>query len=245
MKNILPILFCSATLFISGGALQAQQVPDELDTFQEASGVLSVLFRGKQAVRVNFPANGNPYWEQPDFVSGEVVFEDNLYRDILLNIDAWNQRALVKNPSSPQAVALTPAQTASLTVNGRQFVGVGPDEALPEGFYEVFGTGPEQIFKHVEKELNTSVSNVNGSIIGYYDENYRSDVYRYFAIKTLYYFRNAEGEYVRFRNKGSLLRQFPSDRRKEIRKAVKAAGITSSRENFDAYCKAVLNAAAR
>jgi hypothetical protein len=36
---------------------------------------------------------------------------------------------------------------------------------------------------------------------------------------------------------------FPSAKRKEIRKAVKAAGIGSSKANFDAFCKAVLNAA--
>jgi hypothetical protein len=242
MKNSLSIFFISAAFLFSFGTLRAQ---DELDTFQHASGVLSVLFRGKEATRFNFPSNGNPYWEHAAFESGDIVFEDNLYRDVLLNIDAWGQQALVKNPSTPQVVALTPSLTSSLTIGGRSFVGIGPGDVLPEGFYEVFGTGPEQVYKRVDKELQNSVNNVNGEVIGYYDENYRSDVYRYFAIKTTYYFRDAEGEFSRFKSKGSLLRKFPSNRRKDIRKAVKAAGVPSSKAYFDDYCKAVLNAAAR
>lgn len=217
---------------------------DELETFQRASGDLSVLFRGKQDTRLGFLANGNPYWEQPEFVNGDIVFENKLYRNVLLNINAWQQRAVVKSPSGLKVVSLTPAQVSSLVVNGRLFVGVGPDEALPEGFYEVFGTGEERVYKHVDKKLNDYVGNVNGSTIGYYDVNYRPDVYRHFAIGTSYYFRDAEGRFSRIRNKNTLLRHFP-DRKKEIRKAVKAAGVEYSKRNFDAYCQAVLNAAAR
>ena len=241
MKHSFLILLLA--LFLPFGTGYAQN-KDELETFQEASGVLSMLFRGKQDTRLSFLANGNPYWEQPEFVNGDIVFENNLYRNVLLNINAWQQRAVVKSPSGLKVVSLTPAQVSSLVVNGRHFVGVGPDEALPEGFYEVFGTGEVRVYKHVEKKLNDYVGDVNGSIIGYYDVNYRPDVYRHFAIGTSYYFRDAEGRFSRIRNKSALLRHFP-ERKKEIRKAVKAAGVEYSKRDFDAYCQAVLNAAAR
>lgn len=234
------------SLALSFPCLRAQaQVPDELETFQQASGNHAVLFRGKQATRITFPANGNPYWEQPEFQLGDVVFEGNLYRNVFLNIDAREQRALVTKVLGLMSVALPPAQTPSLTVGNRHFVGVGPGEALAEGFYEVFGSGKEQVYKHVEKVLNESINDVNGREIGYYDENYRSDVYRFFALKTSYYFRNADGEFSCIRSRGSLLRKFPSAKRKEIRRAVKAAGIGRSKSDFDSYCKAVLNAAAQ
>lgn len=244
MKKSLPILLCLAAFFLSVRPLNAQ-VPDELEIFQQASGDHSVLFRGKQATRISFPANGNPYWEQPDFMSGDIVFEDNLYRDVLLNIDAREQRALVKKALGVAAVALPPSLTPSLTIGDRHFVGIGPGEELAEGFYEVFGSGPEHVYKRVDKILTESVNDVNGREIGYYDEHYRSDVYRYFSLKTTYYFRDAEGDFSRIKSRGSLLRKFPSAKRKDIRKAVKAAGIGSSKANFDAYCKAVLNAAAQ
>lgn len=242
MKHLLPIIFISASFLFSAGTLLAQ---DELDIFQEAAGDVSVLFRGKQATRYTFAYNGNPYWERPDFHRGDLFFEGNLYRNFLLNVDAREQRVLVRKSSGITAVSLTPLQTPSFTIGDRHFVGIGPGEALAEGFYEVFGTGEEQVYKHVEKVLNEAVADMNGSAIGYYDPGYRSDVYRYFAIKTTYYFRNAEGEFSRIRSRGSLLRKFPSNSRKEIRRAVKAAGIGSSKDQFDDYCKAVLNAAAR
>ncbi len=232
------------SLALSFPCLRAQaQVPDELETFQQASGNHAVLFRGKQATKISFPANGNPYWEQPDFQLGDIVFEGNLYRDVFLNIDAREQRALVTKVLGLMSVALPPSLTPSLTIGNRRFVGIGPGEALAEGFYEVFGSGEEQVYKHVEKVLNESINDVNGREIGYYDENYRSDVYRFFALRTSYYFRDADGEFSRIKSRGSLLRKFPSAKRKEIRKAVKAAGIGRSKADFDSYCKAVLNAA--
>ena len=242
MKSFLPILLVSTAFLFSSGTLQAQ---DELDTFQEAAGDVSVLFRGKQATRYTLAYNGNPYWERPDFHNGDIVFEGNLYRNLLLNVDAREQRVLVRKSSGVTAVSLTPLQTPSFTIGDRHFVGIGPGETLAEGFYEVFGTGEEKVYKHVEKVLSEAVADMNGSAIGYYDPGYRSDVYRYFAIRTTYFFRNAEGEFSRIRSRGSLLRKFPSDSRKAIRKAVKAAGIGNSKDQFDDYCKAVLNAAAR
>ena len=242
MKNLLPIILVTAACFFSSGTLQAQ---DELDIFQQAAGDVSVLFRGKQATRYTLAYNGNPYWDRPDFHSGDIVFEGNLYRNLLLNIDAREQRVLVQKFSGIAAVSLTPEDTPSFTIGDRHFVGIGPGKALPEGFYEVFGTGEEQVYKHVEKVLSEAVADMNGSAIGYDDPNYRSDVYRYFAIRTSYFFRNAQGEFSRIRNRGALLRKFPADSRKEIRKAVKAAKIGNSKKQFDDYCKAVLNAAAR
>ena len=242
MKNYLPIILLSAGLLFSSGILLAQ---DELDIFQEAAGDVSVLFRGKQATRYSFAYNGNPYWERPDFQSGDVLFEGNLYRNLLINVDAREQRVLVRKFSGVTAVSLTPLQTPSFTIGDRHFVGIGPGEALEEGFYEVFGTGDQRVYKHVEKILSEAVTDMNGTAIGYYDPGYRTDVYRYFALKTSYFFRNADGEFSRIRSRGALLRKFPSDSRKEIRRAVKAAGIGSSKDQVDAYCKAVLKAAAR
>lgn len=242
MKKAL-LLTLSSVFALSVGCLSASaQGQAELETFQATAGERSVIFRGKQAARYSFPANGHPYWTQPAFETGEIVIEGNLYRDVPLNIDAHAQRALVQLEGSPVSVALTPAQVSSLTVNGRRFVGVGPDGDLPEGFYEVFGEGAEQVYKHTFKRLENSVTNANGSTIGYYDENYRPDIVRHFSYFASYYFRDAAGQFSPFKGKSALLRHFP-DRKREIRRGVNAAAI--DRNDFDAFCKAVLNIAAQ
>ena len=216
----------------------------ELQTFQQAAGDLSVLYSGKQAARYNFLANGHPYWSQTSFELGDIQFEDNFYHDVLLNIDATAQCVLVKLSGSPFAVALTPGQTPAFSIGTRNFVGIGPGEALPEGIYEVFGEGPERVYKHVWKILNHSVSNVNGDSIGYIDEDYREDVTRYFAYHKSYYFRSADGRFSRFSRRNALIRQFP-EREQAIRRALRAARQDNRSTSFDDFCKAVLNITAQ
>ena len=243
MKRLFLLLGSVLSLF-AGTVTARAQASAELEAFQQAAGDRSILFRGMQATRYTFLANGHPYWSTTAFERGDITFEGNFYRDVPINIDAYAQRALVQLGSSPFAVSLTPALTPSFTMGDRRFVGMGPGEALPEGFYEVFGTGPEQVYKRVDKHLQSSVNNVNGDPLGYYDDNYRSDVMRYFAYHQTYYFRDAEGQFSRFKGKGALLRKFGS-RKKEIRQALRKTRPELTASDFDAYCRAVLNIAAR
>lgn len=220
------------------------QVPPELEAFQRAAGERSILFRGKQAARYTFPANGHPYWIHPTFEPGDIIFEGNTYTDLLINVDAVEQLALVQLEGGLFAVALSPALTPSFTMGGRHFVGIGPGEALPEGFYEVFGTGAERVYKHVYKRIESSTNNANGETIGYYDENYRSSVLRHFTYRKQYYFRDADGNFSRFKGKNELIRKFP-EHKKEIRQALRATHLNEPGADFDAFCEAVLNFADR
>lgn len=243
MKKTLTILAGLLACLACGISARAQDRP-ELQAFQKAAGDLSILYYGKQAPRYNFLANGHQYWSQTAFENGNLVFEGNFYQDIPLNIDAMAQRILVKLSGSPFAVALAPAQTPSFSIGERQFVGIGPGEALPEGIYEIFGKGPERVYKHIWKQLNHSVSSVNGQPIGYVDENYREDVTRYFAYFESYYFRDANGRFTRIKRRNALIRQFP-EHEQEIRKALRAAKLDQHKTKFDDFCKAVLNITAR
>lgn len=242
-KSILTVI--SSLLILLGSILPARaQGSDELRAFQDAAGDRSILFRGQQAAHYIFPANGHPYWSKPEFERGDITFEGNLYRNVPINVDAHAQRALVRFEESLFAVALTPELTSSFTMGDRRFIGLGPGQALPEGFYEIFGEGPELVYKNVYKRLDSSVINVNGSVIGYEDPNYRSDVTRHFAYVTTYYFRDADGNFSRFKSLRTLIRKFPN-RKQEIRKAVRTARSQMTNTDFDVLCKTVLNIAAQ
>ena len=244
MKKALSLIGSVLALLLATGWQARAQLSPELQAVQDAAGERSILFRGKESARYSFPANGHPYWIHPDFERGDITFEGNFYHDVLINIDAVAQRALVHLEGRPFAVALAPALTPSFTMGGRQFVGFGPGEALGEGFYEVFGAGPERVYKHVFKYVNSSVYNVNGETIGYYDENYRADVARHFVYRKSYWLRDAQGHFTRIKSRGALLRHFP-DRKKEIRQALRAEGLTGGSSDFDAFCKTVLNLVSR
>lgn len=242
MKKVYLIVVGLSALLAGSPPVRAQ-VPDELQTYQDAAAERAILYRGKQASHYNFLANGNPYWASAAFETGDVTFEGNLYRDVQLNIDALAQRALVQIASSPFAIALPPTLTPTLTIGGRRFVGFGPDEALPEGFYQILGQGPEHVYKRVDKVLNSAVGNHNGEDIGYLDEDYRSEIIRYFAIRKTYYFRDREGNFSRIKNRRALIRKFP-DRQKEIRQAIRETMSYFSKD-FDSFCEVVLNTVSR
>ena len=242
-KTVL-LTIVSVFALLAGSPCVRAQVPPELESFQQAAGERSILYRGRQGAKYNVLANGHQYWSKPEFESGDITFEDRFYHNVALNIDAVEQRALVKLANSPFVVALTPDLTPSFTIGESRFVGIGPGENLPAGFYEEFGDGPEHVYKHVYKVVDTNTQNGNGDAIGYYDEHYRSNYTRHFAIHRVYYFRDAEGHVTRFRSRNALIRKFP-DRKRQIRQAVNAARQQPAGLGFDDFCKLVLNTAAR
>lgn len=218
------------------------QATDVIQAYQQTAGTRSILFRGKQAASYTFSFNGTPFLDDGSYMVGDITFEGNIYYGISFKINAHTQRAHVKLPSAPLYVEIAPDRISSIVTGERRFEGFGPDAALPEGFYEVFGTGPERIYKLVRKEIASSLADVNGEGIGYNDPNYRDDIFQYFALHTFYYFRDAEGQLKRIKGIGALLRQFP-ERKRELRQAVKQAGY--GRKRFDDACRLILNLTSR
>ena len=222
------------------GISAAAQPRTEITEFQKLVGAGTTLVRGEQAEWYGFPANGTPYWTSAEFFDASIEVQGRTYYDVPVNIDAVTQRALVRVPGSQMSVSLAPERVARIDAGNRIFIGVGEGGPLSEGFYQVFGTGREKVYKGVRKVLSTSTDNVNGPAIGYYDEHYRYDLTRYFKIRTEYWFCSADGSYERVRNKGALLRKF-GPRKKELRKKASAAGI--DRLPFEKYCEALLRLA--
>ena len=232
LSIILPLLaFC-----ISASAQNRTEVTE----FQDHAGIKSTLLRGEQAEWYGFPANGNPYWSSSDFFVGDIEVQGHVYYDVALNIDAVTQRAVVLVPGSQVAVALPPSRVNRIDVGNLHFVGITGEGPLKEGFYQVMGDGDVKIFRSVRKHLESSTDVVNGEHIGYNDPNYRYDVQRYFEIKSEYWFRSADGQFTRIRNKSSLFRCF-GDRKRELRKKADAQKI--DRLSFDKYCMVVLKMA--
>ena len=239
------VLIVGGVIALLAAALPARaQTSPELQAFQEAAGDRSALFRGPQAERYEYIANGHPYWSTREFKPGDIVFEGNSYVGIPLNIDAMAQRLLVQLSNGAFAISLTPDQVSSFEVEGHRFVGVGPGtKDLSEGFYEVFGPGPEHVYKRVNKQIAPNTHNVNGEAIGYEDPDYRDNLTSYYAISTSYYFRDRGGRVSRFRGREALIGKF-GDRKREVRKAVRAARLDKSNISLDAYCELVLQIAA-
>ena len=241
MKKFTVLTGALISLLVCSAPARAQ-APDAIQAYQQTAGARSILFRGKQAANYTFAFNGTPFLDDGSYMVGDITFEGNVYYGISFKINAHTQRAHVKLATTPLSVEITPGRLSAIETGDRRFEGFGPDAALPEGFYEVFGTGTERIYKLVRKELSSSLTDVNGDPIGYNDPNYRENVFQYFSFRTFYYFRDAEGQIKRIKSIGALIRQFP-ERKRELRRAVNQAGY--GRKRFDDACRLILNLTSR
>ena len=238
-----PFSFLTGLLLLSALPLElrAQDYP-EFGIFKDAAEELSVLYRGRMSTKYHILANGNPYWSSPEYISGDILYEGRRYEGIELNIDALTQEPLVRVKGSAITVALHPDNVEWFTMGDTRFANLkllGQDE-MAAGFYEVLYEGGVAMYKRVDKRINSSVNPVNGSAIGYNDPYYRSDYYSYFEYMPTFYFRNAEGEMSKIRSRAAVIRQFPRNIRKDLRRYVSDKGLDSVSVSYESYCRALL-----
>lgn len=196
------------------------QVYDELDYFQDSAQELSILFRGKQAEKYEFPFNGNCYWSGPQYGKGEIMYLGKLYRNLDLNLDAVLQSPLVRMNSGSISIGLATDDVEYMVIDGSLYENLalkGRKDA-ESGFYQLLAECPGyKLYKKVAKKQDSSVDVVNGPEIGYEDPYYKYNVHTFFKYMPAYYLVHNGGPLERFKNKNALLKMFP-ERRKEIKK---------------------------
>ena len=209
----------------------------ELEYFSDSAKDLSVLFRGRQAVRYDFLYNGNCFWKEASYRVGDIIYRGKLYRGVEMNLDAVLQSPLVRMHAGAVSIGLYPSDVEYMKIGDNVYENLalkGHQEAK-EGFYEMLTDGEYRLYKRVDKRVETSVDNVNGSEIGYEDPLYKDNIHTYFKYFPTYYLSHNGGPLVRFRNKGSLIKLFP-EHKKALRKhlsSISDSGVKlESEESF-------------
>ena len=133
-----------------------------------------MLYRGKLAKRYNNNFNGTPYWDTLSFRPGAVMYNGHLYEDVLIKIDAAEQKLVVKASSDMAAMSPDGRQIEWFTRGSSLFVNLVYEgvESAPNGFFRVMSDSSPAILQQVRKYQYSSTGNHNGSEIGYYDPDY-------------------------------------------------------------------------
>lgn len=147
-----------------------------------------MLFRGMVAKSYPSNFNGTPYWDTLSFRKGAVMYNGRLYEDVLVNIDAEEQKLVVRqsmdsaptNPDGRQVEWFT--RSKDFFVNLRYL-----DINAQPGFYQLVSDSTPAIFKRVDKSPCTSTGNQNGSLIGYRDPHYNSKYTSYHGISVTWW----------------------------------------------------------
>ena len=210
---------------------------DDYALFREEAGGASLLYRGQKAFVYNMLFNGTYYWSSPVFSRGEVRYNDNVYHDVLLNIDAVRQDLLVRQVAGIGEKVLTKELVEECTFGGDRYLNLKffYGEDAPEGYWKVlYDEGRAKMLVQVRKILEQDVENRRRGETGY-DGPYRLNVYQVFTYRVAYLYVTESGDFVRIHRRSDLLRQFAGHDRRDIRRHVRhldGAGFLS----LDRYC---------
>lgn len=210
-------LFAALALLIPL-CLFAQQSED-YSRYAAKNGAGMLLLRGRQGMEFPISHNGTHFWYTPQFRSGTLYYNSKLYENVLLNVDAYNQELLVRDPNGITNILLSRNYVKWFEIEGRRYVNLQAAgvESAPEGYFQIMYDGKSKLYFRIDKALERDVDGRLWESAGY-QGNLRSGVYDIFVEKKSYYIM-AEGSdvLVKVKNKNALMKIFKKHS-KEIRK---------------------------
>ena len=155
----------------------AQSVPDQAGQ--------SLLYRGRVSRRYNSASfNGTPYLDATGSKLGSVIFDGVLYKDVLIDYDAFLQELNVRQDADHVSIIPDKNQIPWFTMDGRKFVNLRylGVESADEGFYELLQDGDFALLERVDKKFLSFPGNHNTvRELGYIDPEYNSELISYYS----------------------------------------------------------------
>ncbi len=106
---------------------------------------------------------GDPLLNSTDFLLGQVVIKNNIFNNILLNLDLYNQDVLLKyfsNMGSVNIIRLSKAWLRDFQIGNQSFI-ISKKDEFPQRVYQVIGKDSLQIYYYLFKTLEL-VDDVRG-----------------------------------------------------------------------------------
>ena len=195
---------------VAGFLLAGIPAAGQSESYQAQARELSNLYRGKQQNAYPFRYNGTPFMDTRTFSTGDILYNGKLYRNVLLNLDAYVMELITRPEMNAAGVMLERSQVAWFTMGQRRFVNLrymGYENA-PEGYFELIRDGKEPLLT-----LNRKVfrSDTNLRSAEDMDGNYDPDLVNYFSRSTTPYILQADGTLKKLsqRNYRKRLREVP------------------------------------
>jgi len=193
LRNMSRLIPSFLIAFIVSASLPANaQAEYEYNMYKDSLGVMSILYRGRQATSYNHLSyNGHCYWQTSQFCLGSVCLNGKTYDGVFLNIDASEQQLLVRATESSAPIVIPRDRVTTFSIDNLSFVNlktVRPDLKSLDGFYQLLKDGDEPLYYRSDKTLLTSTESVNGMQgIGYDDPGYNPAILNAFIITRGYF----------------------------------------------------------
>ncbi|MGN1221018.1 MAG: hypothetical protein ACI4TU_08765 [Candidatus Cryptobacteroides sp.] len=237
-------------LILYSANLDLRAQAQEGEIYRQAAGVKSLIFRGRIAPEYKFGYNGHCYAEKKEFTLGSVMYNERLYENVLLNVDACADLLLVRNTMAMSTVRdyvdyalIGSDRYVNLNYNGRC-------QGAPEGFCKELCSGAGMTFySKVSKKISTDEGYHNGKDIGYEDPDYSEylstpsgnvKVLRYFRFKERFYLVR-DGKAVQILNRRSFLKQFDRHLASKLKHYASSHGLNAADVTLPDYACGLLS----
>ncbi|MCH5719434.1 hypothetical protein [Niabella hibiscisoli] len=202
--------YAGAQVATGGNAIENQKVLALADLYQSYMGVEAPLFNGPIYIDYAHTISGNlPFWNgSRDFIKGSVVYNDILYKEVLINYDVYKDKLLIQHPVNYKIFEIPPQEITYFEFSGRKFVPLtASEEKLRTGFYElVFAGHKSVIYGKQVKELSQDLS---------------ENTTRYHFKNSTVYYVYKEGRPFKITNVKSLVQAYKNDQVRDFIKSNK------------------------
>lgn len=164
------IAFCLIML-LNGTVALTQRQPDTafvtaakqkaIAEYDKALRTQKRLYNGSKYLPPEHELDEHPYFLSPDWVNGAVHYDGELFSDVPLMYDLYNQMLITEHGSSGHAIRLVEEKVKHFTLDGHHFERIIADSAtssLPAtGFYEVLYGGPTKVIARRQQWLHEQI----------------------------------------------------------------------------------------
>ncbi len=161
----------------------------EYKAFADSADGFSNLYRGSAPLAYRFLHTGTFFAYGVDFLSGEVLFNDKLYTDVMLNINSHLDELYLFISESGRYVVLNKDFVDHFTIGTKKFHHFregkkGETDTLAPGFYELlYGGDPARLYKKTKKVYAERINHFASAATNSKLERMFMPLYSYYLIK--------------------------------------------------------------
>ncbi len=144
-------------------AFLSTAIQNSIDLYRNGIGAQARLYNGSKYSAPEQTFDQHPYFLSVDWLTGDVYYDGELFRDIPLMLDLYNGQLITEHYSNGQALQLVEDKIHHFTISGHYFENIDNayvGNSLPgSGFYETLYGGNSKVIVKRQKILHEEIEN--------------------------------------------------------------------------------------
>lgn len=228
-------------LCLVSSVLQAVAQINPVQDYLKTSKDRAIIYNGE--IEFTYPSNiyaNLPYFQNADFVPGEILFKGNVYPNQLVRLDLYKDQLVTVTPQTNLCTVVDTEGVKSVKLHNTIFIYYqpSPETEQEKGFYEQLYDGKQLtlLARKTYQCIKISAGELSQSSKPQTD---------YFNYRIRYYLKY-DGHYYPVGNKKSFCKIFPAEQ-KSINRYCKKQNLKFKKENESSlisltdYCESLIN----